>query len=160
MDSPRIIELIRQIRTQCLQKGQGGIKQLGVIFRAMDSDFSKKLCFEEFRKGVKMFGLNVTEEDLKLLFRAFDKDNNKQIDFAELVAKLRPPMPTSRRNVINEAFNALDVIKDDEIKMEDLKSKIFFFSGILRAICNKVLTNEVRQFMYCFISYLFFITNV
>lgn len=146
MDSPRIVELIRQIRTQCLQKGQGGIKQLGVIFRAMDSDFSKKLCFEEFRKGVKMFGLNVTEEDLKLLFRAFDKDNNKQIDFAELVAKLRPPMPTSRRNVINEAFNALDVIKDDEIKMEDLKSKIFFFSGILRATRIKVLTDGVRQF--------------
>ena len=123
MENARVCELIEQIRNGCLKKGQGGIKHLGVIFRAMDCDFSKRLCFEEFKKGVKMFGLAITNEDLKLLFDAFDKDKNNHIDFAELVAKLRPPMPKSRSDVIHEAFDALDVIKDNEIKIDDIKSK-------------------------------------
>ena len=123
MDTVKVGELVKQIRDECLKKGQGGIKHLGVIFRAMDSDFSKRLCFEEFKKGILMFGLDIPIEDLKLLFDAFDKDKNNHVDFAELVAKLRPDMPKSRMDVIQEAFDALDVIKDNEIKMDDLKSK-------------------------------------
>ena len=73
-----------------------------------------------------MFGLNVTEADLKLLFNVFDKDKNNHIDFAEFVAKLRPPMRKCRCDVINEAFDSLDVIKDNVIKMDDLKSEQFF----------------------------------
>ena len=123
MESAKVGELVKQIRDECLKKGQGGIKHLGVIFRAMDSDFSKRLCFEEFKKGILMFGLDIPFEDLKLLFDAFDRDKNNHVDFAELVAKLRPPMPKFRMDVIKEAFDTLDVIKDNEIKMDDLKSK-------------------------------------
>ena len=123
MESTKVSELIKQLRDECLKKGQGGIKHLGVIFRAMDSDFSKRLCFEEFKKGVIKFGFAISNEDLKLLFDAFDKDKNNHVDFAELVAKLRPAMPKSRMDVIHEAFDTLDVIKDNEIKMDDLKSK-------------------------------------
>ena len=123
MDSAKVSELIKQLRDECLKKGQGGIKHLGVIFRAMDSDFSKRLCFEEFKKGVIKFGPAISNEDLKLLFDAFDKDKNNHVDFAELVAKLRPAMPKPRMDVIHEAFDTLDVIKDNEIKMDDLKSK-------------------------------------
>ena len=73
-----------------------------------------------------MFGLNVSETDLKLLFGVFDRDRNNHIDFAEFVAKLRPTMRKSRCDVINEAFDSLDVIKDNVIKMDDLKSKNHF----------------------------------
>ena len=129
--SKRTDELLTQIRNQCLLKGKGGIKHLGAIFRAMDSDYSKRLCYEEFRRGVQMFGLNVPESDLKLLFNAFDKDRNNHIDFAEFVAKLRPPMRKSRCDVINEAFDSLDVIKDNVIKLDDLKSKKLFGAPFL-----------------------------
>ena len=123
MESAKVGELIKQLRDECLKKGQGGIKHLGVIFRAMDSDFSKRLCFEEFKKGVIKFGLAISNGDLKLLFDGFDRDKNNHVDFAELVAKLRPPMPKPRMDVIHEAFDTLDVIKDNEIKIDDLKSK-------------------------------------
>ena len=125
----KVGELVKQIRDECLKKGQGGIKHLGVIFRAMDSDFSKRLCFEEFKKGILMFGIDIPFEDLKLLFDAFDRDKNNHVDFAELVAKLRPTMPKSRMDVIQEAFDTLDVIKDNEIKMDDLKSKNYKFEN-------------------------------
>ena len=127
--SRRTDELLAQIRNQCLRKGKGGIKHLGAIFRAMDIDYSKRLCYEEFRRGVQMFGLNVSEADLKLLFGVFDRDKNNHIDFAEFVAKLRPTMRKSRCDVINEAFDSLDVIKDNVIKMDDLKSKNYLNDG-------------------------------
>ena len=120
----RVSELIEQLRGQCLKRGVGGIKELSVAFRRMDQDYSKRLCFQELEEGIKNFGLNVTNEELHLVFDEFDKDKNKQIDFLELVATLRPPMPTARIEVVNEAFNKLDANGDGDLKLEDLKSKL------------------------------------
>lgn len=119
----RINELIEQLRRQCLLRGVGGIKELSVVFRRMDTDFSKRLCFQELEEGVKNYGLIVSREELKLLFDEFDKDKNEQIDFLELVATLRPPMPKLRIEVVNEAFDKLDANKDGVLKLEDLRSK-------------------------------------
>lgn len=124
MDNTRVVQLLEQLRSQCLLKGVGGIKALAVVFRRMDTDFSKRLCYEELDKGMKLFGLKLDNDDLTLLFEAFDRDNNKHIDFLELVAKLQPPMSQGRLNVINQAFDALDANKDGVLKMDDLKSKL------------------------------------
>ena len=142
MENDKVGKLVKQIRDECLKKGQGGIKHLGVIFRAMDSDFSKRLCFEEFKKGLLIIGLDIPIEDLKLLFDAFDKDKNNHVDFAELVAKLRPTMPKSRMDVIQEAFDSLDVIKDNEIKMDDLKSKKINIEIYITAIIPCITFND------------------
>lgn len=119
----RIRELIEQLRRQCLMRGVGGIKELSVVFRCMDTDFSKRLCFPELEEGIKHFGLVVNNEELHLLFDEFDKDRNGQIDFLELVATLRPPMRKCRVDVVNEAFDKLDANQDGVLKLEDLKSK-------------------------------------
>lgn len=123
MENKRIMELVEQLRSQCLHNGVGGIKALSVVFRRMDTDFSKRLCYDEFNKGVKMYGLSVGNDDLMMLFEAFDRDKNNQIDFLELVAKLQPPMSKRRVDVINQAFDALDANKDGVLRMDDLKSK-------------------------------------
>ena len=119
----RVANLISQLRNQCLHHGVGGIKELSVMFRRMDTDYSKRLCFQELKEGLIGYGLDITQGDLILLFDALDRDKNKNIDFLELVSKLRPPMSRSRINVINQAFDKLDVNKDGEIKLDDLKSK-------------------------------------
>lgn len=120
-DNKRVLELLEQIRNQCLHKGVGGLKALAVLFRRMDTDFSKRLCYQELDEGMKTYGLDVNNDDLKMLFEAFDRDRNKQIDFLELVAKLRPPMSNKRVEVVNEAFNKLDANKDGVLKLDDLK---------------------------------------
>lgn len=125
----RIKELVEQLRRQCLRRGVGGIKELSVVFRHMDTDFSKRLCFDELAEGVKSFGLNVTEEELQLLFDEFDKDKNEQVDFLELLAILRPPMSKCRVDVVNEAFDKLDANQDGVLKLDDLKSKFYRHSN-------------------------------
>ena len=129
----RIDALIDKLRGQCLHRGVGGIKELGVVFRRMDTDFSKRLCFQELRCGLTSYGLEISEDDLIMLFKAFDHDKNGHIDFLEMVAKLRPPMTKSRINVVNQAFDKLDVNKDGALKLDDLKGRnlvIDFFSSL------------------------------
>lgn len=124
MENERVQELLGQLQKQCLGKGVGGIKGLAVVFRRMDVDFSKHLCFSEFEKGVRDYGLDVGKDDLTSLFKAFDRNKNNQIEFLELLAKLQPDMSKKRKEVVNEAFNVLDANKDGVLEMEDLKGKV------------------------------------
>ncbi|XP_045210590.2 calcyphosin-like protein [Mercenaria mercenaria] len=121
METKRVKDLLEQLQNQCLHKGVGGIKGLAVAFRKMDKDFSAHLCYNEFCEGIHSFGLQVEEKDLQLLFEAFDMNKNNQIDFMELVSKLKPAMSGKRIEVVNQAFDALDAIKDGVLKLEDLK---------------------------------------
>lgn len=121
MEQERVDKLLETLRRQCLHHGVGGIKALGVVFRKMDTDFSKRLSLKELEEGIKIYGLNVNNEDLNTLFNAFDKDKNNQIDFLELLHKLQPPLSQKRIEVINQAFDKLDAIKDEVLRMEDLK---------------------------------------
>ncbi|XP_076459638.1 calcyphosin-like protein [Babylonia areolata] len=114
-------EIINKVRDKCLKKSCGALKQLGCVFRRMDIDFSKKICFEELKEGVRIYGIDVTDEELRILFDTFDKDGNDYIDFNEFMNALKPPMSPARVSVIDEAFDKLDVNGDGVLKLEDLK---------------------------------------
>jgi hypothetical protein len=124
--SERAKELFIQMREQCLKRGYGGIKELAVVFRKMDRDFSKRICYEELRLGLKLFSMEISQKDLKLLFLSFDADENRQIDFAEFLHRLRPPLSPVRIKIIDEVFNKLDVNGDGAINTDDLKGKSSF----------------------------------
>ena len=122
MGEEKSIVLMQRLRDFCLRKGMGSVKGLGYLFRHFDKDYSKQITLAEFQTGMKTFGMQFTnEEDVVTLFRHFDKDNSGHIDFAELLHELKPPMNRCRVDVINEAFDKLDVVKDDVLKIEDLK---------------------------------------
>ncbi|WAQ95812.1 CAPSL-like protein [Mya arenaria] len=120
----KVRSLIDNLRGQCLKRGVGGIRELSVVFRRMDVDFSKRLCYQEFEEGVKAYELIMTNEDIDLLFNTFDTNKNRQIDFLELVAKLRPPMCQARKNVVNQSFDRLDANQNGILELEDLKKLV------------------------------------
>ena len=119
--------LIEALRHQCLIRGCNGIKGLSLVFRAMDIDYSKRICFEELKHGVKNFGIIMSDNYLLKLFTALDINKSGEIDFAEFMKKLRPPMSDSRVEVINEAFDKLDANQNGAIEMDDLKGMYYFF---------------------------------
>ncbi len=122
MGEPRGQLLVEDIRAQCMSKGLSGIKGLAVLFRGLDRDYSKKISFREFGEGMSRYGINIEQADIKLVFSHFDKDHNGHVDFAEFLFQLRPPLKQCRIDVINEAFDKLDAVKDNILKIEDLKS--------------------------------------
>ncbi|XP_060594279.1 calcyphosin-like protein [Ruditapes philippinarum] len=121
MENENVKQILTQIKDQCLLKGVGGIKGLAVLFRRMDEDFSKRLCFIEFCQGLQTYDLHVEEKDINLLFQVFDRNKSNEIDFMEFISKLQPAMSPNRVEVVNQAFGLLDVNNDGVLKMEDLK---------------------------------------
>lgn len=119
----RKYELISMLRSQCRSKGYGGFKGLGLIFRRLDRDYSKKITFPELYHGVRSYGLNISNSDFRLLFDALDKDGSGEIDFREFMLELRGPLAECRKFVIREAFDKIDVNGDGVISVEDLKGK-------------------------------------
>ncbi|ESO87733.1 hypothetical protein LOTGIDRAFT_127507 [Lottia gigantea] len=115
------MSLIEGIREQLLQNGCGGIKHLSTMFRRMDYDFSKCICYRELLIGIKSMGVTISESDLRLVFDLLDKDKNGSIDFCEFIRYLTPPMSEQRIRVINEAFDKLDVDKNGQIETDDLR---------------------------------------
>ena len=115
--------LFEILRERCLDRGNGGIKHLAVVFRKMDIDYSQRLTKDELQKGVKMYGLEneITADDVKTLFLFFDQDEDKTIDFQEFMSKLRPPLSENRLIVINEAYEKLDHNKDGCLTTDDIK---------------------------------------
>ena len=116
-------QLIETIRQQCLAKGLSGIKGLCVLFRGMDTDYSQFLTFDEFNKGMRGYNISLSEDELKAVFMFVDRDKSGTVDFREFLDHLRPPMPQCRIDVVNEAFDKMDVIKDGLLKVDDLKGR-------------------------------------
>uniref|UniRef100_A0A1A9WMZ5 EF-hand domain-containing protein n=1 Tax=Glossina brevipalpis TaxID=37001 RepID=A0A1A9WMZ5_9MUSC len=113
---------LAKLRALCLTRGATGIHGLGRAFRNMDDDGSKALNEEEFTKGVKEFGLDISKEEIKQLFRSFDEDGSGSINMTEFLLKLRPPMSQQRIAVINQAFAKMDKTGDGVITLADLKN--------------------------------------
>lgn len=118
-------ELFDRLRNKCLSRGYGGIKDLAVVFRKMDIDYSKRLTKEELKDGTSLYGLHLDEGDLNVLFVSFDMDENKTIDFCEFLHRLRPKMSQMRENVIMEAFTKWDVNEDGHLNIDDLKGTLY-----------------------------------
>ncbi|CAG5116199.1 unnamed protein product [Candidula unifasciata] len=117
----RTQKLVSALQLQCLHPGIGALRQLSCMFRRMDLDYSKKICFEEFVLGLRSYNLKFSDEDIELLFSALDINDDGQIDFREFLELLIPPMNEVRTNVINEAFDKLDINGDGTIQMDELK---------------------------------------
>lgn len=112
---------VEKLRLACLSRGASGIKGLGRTFKIFDDDGSRSLDFNEFKKGLRDYGLHLEPEEVREIFSAFDKDGSQLLDFDEFLVALRPPMSKSRKDIVHKAFNKLDKSGDGFITNEDLK---------------------------------------
>jgi Ca2+-binding EF-hand superfamily protein len=55
----------------------------------MDTDGQRTLSFEEFRNGVRSYGLHLENKELRELFDAIDTDHSGEIDYEEFLISLR-----------------------------------------------------------------------
>lgn len=62
-----------KLKQQLSMRGAKGILGLGRLFRIMDDDKSNSLCFNEFKKAMKEFGMALNDTELILLYKRFGK---------------------------------------------------------------------------------------
>jgi hypothetical protein len=82
LNKPKTAEdLLFSIKQVLINRGSYGIRGLARIFIAMDPDRSLSIEFDDFRWGLKNYGMNFNLEEVKTLFTFFDKNKNSSIDF-------------------------------------------------------------------------------
>ena len=82
-------ELVGEIKQALCNRGSYGIRGLARIFLAMDQDGSRTLEFDDFRWGLKNYGLSFNSQEVKELFCHFDQNGNGSIDFNEFMTTIR-----------------------------------------------------------------------
>lgn len=113
---------ITKLRLLCFSRGAGGILGLSRAFRNLDEDGSKAINAEEFSRGVREFGLEVSDDEINEMFASFDEDGSGSIGITEFLLKLRPPMSQTRLDIIDQAFAKMDKSGDGVITTADLKN--------------------------------------
>lgn len=58
----------------------------------MDDDYDMKINFREFKKAMKDYKINLTDEEFEMVFDALDLDNSGKLDIDEVVRGIRGPM--------------------------------------------------------------------
>lgn len=89
LDEDRIQEILDKIRNVFITRGVRGISSIGRSFRIMDSDNSRQIDKNEFKRWAKSFRFGLSEEETELAFMAFDRDNSGEIDYDEFLRTIR-----------------------------------------------------------------------
>jgi Ca2+-binding EF-hand superfamily protein len=58
-----IADLIDEIKAKILERSNSGIRGIAKIFKAMDNNGNRLLDVDDFRWGLKDYGINITKEE-------------------------------------------------------------------------------------------------
>jgi hypothetical protein len=58
-----IEDLIKEIKAKILERSASGIRGIAKIFKAMDENGNKLLDVDDFRWGLKDYGITITKEE-------------------------------------------------------------------------------------------------
>lgn len=94
------------------------------IFKAMDNNKNGMLDVDDFRWGLMDYGISLSKEEAVQVLKHFDRDGNGQVDFKEFVRIIRGDLKASRKIIIRQAYERLDVTRDGSVKLDDI-AKLF-----------------------------------
>ena len=94
------------------------------IFKAMDNNGNGLLDVDDFRWGLMDYGVSLSKEEAQQVLKHFDRDGNGHVDFNEFLRSIRGDINATRKRVIRQAYDKLDVNKDGSVRLDDI-SKLF-----------------------------------
>jgi calcium-dependent protein kinase len=97
------------------------INDLKKLFMAFDKDNNGQIDFKEFEQALmELKTLNLTKEEIQKLFKDIDVDRNGKIDYTEFIAATLQRRIFLKKEVLYDAFVALDTNKNNLISKAEL----------------------------------------
>jgi len=118
--TPSTEDYINKLRRKIIDKGPYGYRNLANQFLKLDTNNSGTISRDEFKVGLKNFGLLLTIEEFNAVFNAFDKNRNGVIDFQEFFATIKGQISPARSEVIRKAWESLSERFGEAITFEKL----------------------------------------
>lgn len=112
---------LEKFRSVLLSRGARGIIGISRQFKIFDDDNSKSIDFDEFKKAVKDFRVDLSPNEVKVVFGQFDRDNQGSIDYEEFLRQVRGEMNDRRKKICLQAFDKLDKDNSGVLEINDIK---------------------------------------
>jgi Ca2+-binding EF-hand superfamily protein len=84
-----IDDLISEIKAKIIERSSNGIRGIARIFAAMDNNGNKTLDVDDFRWGLKDYGISISKEEAQQVLDHFDRDRNGVVDYNEFLRAIR-----------------------------------------------------------------------
>lgn len=146
-------DIIERVKARLLSNGGvSGINGIRRMIARMDTDSSKTVDREEFRIGLRDYGVtNISDADMDKLFNYFDKDRSGRINAHEFLRGLSTGMSYERKQLVREAFNRLDLEKKGYITSSDILM-CYDVSGIPEVAGTAITPEQAAQRMMVTLS--------
>lgn len=117
----RVESSLSVLRKQLLRRGPMTLIQLRRQFKIMDDNNDGCISFPEFVKGLRDFGLNLSEADYKTLFISIDRHATQKLSIDDFCREIVGQMNPKRTDLIDQVFTKLDTGKHGKVTLMDIK---------------------------------------
>nr|GMC86181.1 calcium-dependent protein kinase 26-like [Ipomoea batatas] len=109
---------LRVIANNLSEEEIAGLKEM---FKAIDTDNSGQITFEELKDGLHKFGANLNESEIQDLMKAADVDNSGTIDYGEFIAAMLHMNKVEKADHLAAAFSYFDKDGSGYITADELQ---------------------------------------
>ncbi|XP_019153837.1 PREDICTED: calcium-dependent protein kinase 26-like [Ipomoea nil] len=109
---------LRVIANNLSEEEIAGLKEM---FKAIDTDNSGQITFEELKDGLHKFGANLNESEIQDLMKATDVDNSGTIDYGEFIAAMLHMNKVEKADHLTAAFSYFDKDGSGYITADELQ---------------------------------------
>ncbi|XAR59900.1 Non-specific serine/threonine protein kinase [Bertholletia excelsa] len=109
---------LRVIAESLSEEEIAGLKEM---FKAMDTDSSGSITFDELKAGLRRYGSTLKESEIRDLMDAADVDNNGTLDYGEFIAATMHLNKLEREEHLVAAFQYFDKDGSGYITVDELQ---------------------------------------
>jgi len=101
-------------------RGCNSLFELKRVFITIDTDGSKSLSLAEFKKAIRDFNIEASDDEIRLLFNYFDNSGDGTLSYDEFLLALCPSLSPSRKKLVNISFAKLDRLGERKFSLDTL----------------------------------------
>ncbi|XP_062990793.1 calcyphosin-2 isoform X2 [Elgaria multicarinata webbii] len=110
-----------RLRGKLSKRGVRIVTGLGKYFQELDKKHNGVLTKADFKQALKVFHLEVPEEDFESLWLILDDSSNNEIDYMDFTRAILGEMNEYRKAFVRKAYMKLDYNKTGSVPMVDIK---------------------------------------